>query len=190
MDSFANIWLSNWRWIVPLAVGVVALALAVSPALQMFYGKPQLFVGNGTRDLGNKTALQCWIFNFPIKNKWLKKIGVKRATAEGISCTYTIQESGSGKIIVPEVVPKMITYGGEPAQRVDLPSGTVPVTVCVVDIDNNTGVVTSFHDFGEREIPIPMGRYSVIMRIDFSDISGVFTKDFMVIYEAPYSYWK
>lgn len=111
MDSFTNIWLANWYWIVPLIVGVVALALAVSPFLQMKYGKPKIELRYNVLDTDSKDTrfLECGIVNKPITNRFLRAWGIQRNEAQDVFVRLTITDLRTKQLVIHDINPNIYT---------------------------------------------------------------------------------
>jgi hypothetical protein len=79
---------SEWQWItlgltfVGLLVAVVALLMALPPILQMLFGGPRIGVSLTTDEREGVSAIRCNIRNRPVANNMLKKIGVRRQSAD------------------------------------------------------------------------------------------------------------
>jgi hypothetical protein len=93
-----------WDWAVILGVigvglGVPALAVAIPPFFQMMWGRPQLeiqfveFTGTDGKDL------MCSILNKPVKNRFLKAVGVRRDSGD-LNASFDLLEEGSGKLLL------------------------------------------------------------------------------------------
>ncbi len=140
-----SFWGANWQWLVPLIVRVVALALAVSPALQMKYGRPQISIGQPKpRVIDDSVFWQYAIKNMPIKGKFLNILGVTRRTAEGVisPCLITNCEDSTKQY---RFIPKIQDYTGNGlGQSVNIASGaTVHATFLIVE---QNGDVSLFDD--------------------------------------------
>lgn len=120
-----------WQWVaivasfIALVLGLVALPTVV----QMIWGHPQIVLGFDVRELLDGRILQCNIWNSPILNRWLRRLCVRRMTAEDIVAHFTIKEVGTDRIVYPGIVPELITYAGSSAQRVSLPGLLFPLTL-------------------------------------------------------------
>jgi hypothetical protein len=85
-----------------VAIGLPALAMSVLPFAQMMWGRPKLkfeFV-DFTGDDGKN--LICSIQNEPVRNRFLKFIGVTRDTAE-LNAAINILEQGTNKTVVMQI---------------------------------------------------------------------------------------
>jgi len=89
----------NWEW-VGIVLGGGGLAMAIPSIFQMLWGRPILKVvfENGVEE--SKRFLPVYLSNPPIKNRFLRTLGVRRETIQSITAQFRISELGSGKIVI------------------------------------------------------------------------------------------
>ena len=63
----------------PLAVGVLALAVATPSLFQAIWGKPKIAFKQNAKDVSDTCYLNIDIRNIPISNSFLKWMGVHRS---------------------------------------------------------------------------------------------------------------
>src|SRR3984893_17823850 len=83
-----------------IVLGLVALAMAVPPFIQMFFGAPQIIIRLDHRQLINPNgkSLQVHVTNDIISGKWLRRLRVMRQPTD-ILAYFSISEAA--KVIVP-----------------------------------------------------------------------------------------
>jgi len=92
-----------------LVIGLIALlvsAVSVPSALQMFWGGPLLRFDFGELDGSDMKVFYCTIYNVPIQNRTLQKVGVRREPAV-ISVRFRICEAGSNRIVLDTAQAKL-----------------------------------------------------------------------------------
>lgn len=77
----------------------VGIAMATPSIFQMFWGKPLLKVEFERNVEEDKRSLVIFLSNPPIKNRLLKKLGIRRGGIQSLEIQFRIREFGSGKII-------------------------------------------------------------------------------------------
>jgi len=93
-------------WI-SLLIGLIALAVAIVALLPIFFGKPKLEISLRVLDLSGERYLQCYIFNRPIDNRFLKLLCVRRSIAADVFALFSIEDARTSKMIVKDVVPEI-----------------------------------------------------------------------------------
>jgi hypothetical protein len=90
----------NWEWVGIVLAGV-GLAMATPSIFQMLWGRPTIKMQfeNGVKEVDR--FLPVYLSNPPIKNKILKKLGVRRETIQSLTAQFRISELGSGRVIIP-----------------------------------------------------------------------------------------
>lgn len=90
----------NWEW-VGIALAGAGLAMATPYILQMLWGRPTIKMQfeNGVKEVDR--FLLVYLSNPPIKNKLLRKLGVRRETIQSLTAQFRISELGSGRVIIP-----------------------------------------------------------------------------------------
>jgi hypothetical protein len=146
----------HWLAIIGVALGVAAIVMAAPPLFQMFFGRPRLafeaqdFTGSDGR------ILVIAIKNPPIRNRFLRSIGVEREFGDVIAF-FDIQELGTGRIVADSVRGQMQTvhlheFG---FQGRSMPGFTVGLTVLATR--NGQASIVSAH--AEEIRDIPLGHY-------------------------------
>ncbi len=90
----------NWEWVGIVLAGV-SLAMASPSILQRFCGRPLVKVEFGRAVAGNERLLLVYLQNLPIRNRVLRKLGVRRDTVQSLTAHFRISEFGSNKVIDP-----------------------------------------------------------------------------------------
>ncbi|MFC1909629.1 hypothetical protein ACFLXD_07320 [Chloroflexota bacterium] len=171
-------------FIISIVALVVAL-MALPTVAQMIWGKPNLSLDFEDRVGEGGKVMVCKIFNLPIKNRLLRKIGVRTTVAEGIIAHFEIKVANTDEVIYPGVVPHIITYDGNiKAQRVNLAASVFNAFFRIVSVQGNKVTV-----FGE-EIVLIVGRYTVFAEITSERNITKAKKDIVVTNKIPYAYWE
>jgi hypothetical protein len=127
-----------WQWIGLLA-GVISLPIAIvslPSILQFFCGPPRITIEFGDSHRDGLKILRAYIENQQVP-RWMRRLGVARQPAH-IFADYRVTESGSGKVVVPCVRPRInVENGGEPALRVELASGLPGLCAILAMNDQN-----------------------------------------------------
>jgi len=90
----------NWEWVGVVLAGV-GLTMATPSILQMLLGRPKIKMQfeNGVKEVDR--FLLVYLSNPPIKNKLLRKLGIRRETIQSLTAQFRISELGSRKVIIP-----------------------------------------------------------------------------------------
>jgi hypothetical protein len=155
-----------------LIIAIVALVIsimALPTALQMFFGRPRLWVDFQEMDSDIGKRVVCMIYNTSIQNRSLNKIGVKRDPAI-ISATYQIRESGTNRVMLDTARGYLIDIGGNLNQGA--PRATLledaPVSFSCLLHKKADGEVIAMNLDTRQQIVLPPGRY----RVDIAVRSG------------------
>lgn len=142
----------HWLAIIGVVLGVGAIIMAVPPLFQMLFGRARLifeahdFTGTDGR------ILVLAIKNPPVRNRFLRSLGVERETGKVISF-FDIQELGTGRIIAQGVRGQMQTVHlrelGLEGQS--MPGFTVGITVLATR--NGQASIISGHPEEIRDLP-------------------------------------
>jgi hypothetical protein len=99
-EGFFGRFPNNWEWVGIVLAGA-GLAVATPSILQRLWGRPKIKIEfeNGVKEMDR--FLPVYLSNPPIKNKFLKRLGVRRETVQSLTAAFRISELGSGKIIIP-----------------------------------------------------------------------------------------
>src|SRR6266849_1229537 len=103
--------------IVGIILGLVAIAMAVSPFAQMIWGRPELKF-DFSEFTGDRKMLVCTIKNERVKNRFLRWIGVRREKGE-LQAFISIKEQGTNKYIAKDISADLHTHVRETGLKVD-----------------------------------------------------------------------
>ncbi len=155
----------NWEWAGIVLAGV-GLAMAVPSIFQMFWGRPALKVKfeNGIKEA--ERFLPVYLSNPPIKNKFLKTLGVRRGTIQSITAQFRISELGSNTIVITSRQGRLYSDDDPDDKgrlRITLPpTFSVAACIMVVSWDLKCGKAIIPPDRLRNEIvSIPEGAYRV-----------------------------
>jgi hypothetical protein len=96
----AFIGIIEWE-LVGIVIAGLGLVTAVPSVFQMFWGRARIDTQFEVSAHGNERMLVIFFQNPPIKDKWLKLLGIKREEVQSLSAEYRISEFGSKKVIMP-----------------------------------------------------------------------------------------
>ena len=150
-----------------LLIGLTALAvagMALPTIFQMLFGRPKLTFDTDEFTGPDGTILVLRIKNDPVKNKFLRHIGVEREAAD-VLAFFEIQEQGTGKYLV-RMLPGLLTH--PPTRTVgilarSMPGFSVGLTV-LCSKDGAAGIVDARAGPSNPTVPLPAGHY--IARMD------------------------
>src|ERR1700730_13998545 len=99
--------------VVGLVVGVIALAMALPTALQMFCGAPRILFNFSEINAGDgRKMLYCDLSNAPVENRVLRRLGVRRDPTV-ITARFRICEAGSNSIMMDTAQARLIDTIGD-----------------------------------------------------------------------------
>lgn len=173
------------EWALLISALAFALSLIALPAaLQMFCGKPDIQTSYRVIPVEDQLHLVCTLQNPPIKNKFLKALGIRRKTAESVSAKYTIYDE-RGKIIAEDVIAAIrhIFGGGfedEVNRTLDV---SIPASEAYTDFalayyaGMRVGLVgDEFHP----STVLPIGKYTASIKIKLAEKEMEETRHFVV----------
>jgi hypothetical protein len=173
------------EWAFSISLIALALALIGLPAaLQMFYGKPDVKTSYGVRPVDDQLHLVCALQNPPIKNKFLKALGIRRKTAESVSAKYTIYDE-RGKIIAKDVIAAIRhIFGGGFKDEVNLTLDvSIPASEAYTDfaLAYYAGMrVALVGDEFHPSTDLPIGKYTASIKIKLAEKEIEETRHFVV----------
>jgi len=168
-------------------IALVVAIMALPTIFQMIWGKPKLMILFGVKEIPDGKILQCELVNPPIRNKLLKRLGIRRVTAEDIMGRFYIEEYGSRRVVFPGEVPKIITHNGtEGHQRIGLAASFFPAIFGIV--------LSSYTDkrvyvFEEQETVLPPGKYCACIHVTMEGKPFEKQRNFVVSQTHPFAYW-
>jgi hypothetical protein len=172
------------QWILG-GIGVAALVIALLPP-QMIWGQPKITVKFDFLDIEGGRVLRCCVYNLPIVRGILHKMHVTRMPVDHLIADYKVKEQGTNKVVFTGVVPKIVDYTGNYAQRVSLPASAFSVNFGILAI-NKDGKVNVFDDSNGKYLE--PGQYYAEVSIMAGAKSINEKKSFVVVKEVPYAYW-
>ena len=161
-------WL-EWSDIVLSIIAFGFAVVSLPTAFQMWWGKSYPSVEFRSRRIDPGTGLEIIITNRPIKNTFLKRMGVYRETIHGLSASATITEHGTGRL-VGELPLKINIVKGEAAFLVDLHAGMMAWAVPI--FHGGTSSMASLPPEEGTEPKLQPGRYECQLELSWS--RGVF----------------
>jgi hypothetical protein len=150
-----------------LVISVVALLLAIPPMLQMIFGRPKIRIAVASSFEQGAQLLICSIYNMPIRNWFLNKIGIARSATD-VFVLFDVREHGTNKIIANAFRPML--YDSKTSMKgLSLTiNPSLPLCFTVVAHDD-TGAMTEDHTPSEnKRLKLPAGEYFA----DFKIASG------------------
>jgi len=91
------------NWVIGI-LGLVAFVLAVlamPSVMQMLWGRAQLRTEYKLDANGEERSLIVFLSNPPVRQKFLKRIGVQRVAIQSLEASFRIREAGSGTVLDP-----------------------------------------------------------------------------------------
>jgi len=175
-----------WLWVVSI-IGIMAFVMAVKPFVQAIWGKPEIEVDFGVKDLEGGRVLQCEICNPPIRHKILRLLGVTRVTAEDITAEFRIKEHGRQSEIFAAVA-QIQTFGGTYAHRISLAGSVIPAVFGIAIAIMDKGEVKPFGE--DVTTVLSPSAYCAYVRILVGGKLITKERTFVVTDESPYAYWE
>lgn len=175
----------NWEW-VGIILAVVGIAMGVQPFLKMWYGNPKLEFRFDIEDTPPFCFYECHIFNVPITNKFLRKMGVRRDTAQDVSAAYEILKKPTGEVVCPSTTVQIKTQTGVVAQRIVLPASYSPSIFAIFYLDKNTSEAFVARD---NKLLLPMGSYYARVTVVEGEEIFITGCNFTVDDKHPFVYW-
>lgn len=141
-----------------LAISVVALLLAIPPMLQMIFGRPKIRIKFDSSFEQGAQLLICNIYNMPIRNWFLKNMGITR-DATDVYASFDLREHGTKKIVASAFRPRLYdtkrSVGG-----LSLPCKPALPLCFVVAEHGDTGAIAVDHALSEnKSLKLPVGEY-------------------------------
>ncbi len=182
----------NWEWAGFVLAGI-GIAMAVPSIFQSLWGRPFLRTRfeNGV-DKANR-FLPVYLDNPPVRNRILKRLGIRRDTIQSLTIHFQIKEAGSGKIIVP-IRQARIYSDDDPndmgRDRIALPpTFSVAASVMIVrwDIQKKKALIPP--DRLRTEYPLDSGRYIVDISLIVDGDPTIVSRQFVVGQKADDLSW-
>ena len=174
---------NNWQWVSIILAGV-GLAMSSPSILQMFFGRAIIRLEFERYVEGENRALAVELKNPPVKNKILKKLGVKRETMQSIEVQFRIREFGSGRIIENLRSPRIYSPSDSTnlgKDRISLPpTFSVGANFIVISSDIKSNVAFILPDHLNPKTQIIQGYYQAIIDVVIDGEPTIFKRQFMV----------
>jgi len=177
-----------WEWftLVTGIMGGVAFLMAIQPFLHTIWGRPRISFIFHVEDMEKQCYYGCEIHNDPIKNKLLRKLGIRRDLAQDVAATFEIREKGTNKLICPRTPALIKTSQGVGGFRVSLPASFFPATFAIVFIDKANKTVQIMRD---DKIVMTMGDYTATIQVVVGEDRFVGKCNFVIDSKHPFVYW-
>lgn len=150
------------------------------------YGRAHLDLSYKVVPVDGQLHLVCVIQNAPIKNRFLKAIGVWRETAEDVSVEYNINDV-KGNPIVHDVLARIrhVFDGGFEGKVASKLHTRIPSSVAYTDFalayyDSTINQVIVVGDEVTEYMILPIGKYHATIKIQMVEQTINETKDFVV----------
>lgn len=169
-----------------VAIGVLALAMSVSPFSQMIWGRPKLkfefveFTGTEGKNL------ICSIQNEPVKNRFLKFIRVSRDTGN-VNASFSVVEQGTGKNIATAISALINDAAAREMALVVSARPHFHVGFPVIHCTKNGPIV--FDPRREEAIPVPTGNFIAHILIVCGDSTHILHKMMSVHPDPTRTFW-
>jgi hypothetical protein len=173
------------EWALGISILASALSVMALPAaLQMFCGKPDIKIHYGVIPVEDQLHLVCTLQNPPIKNKFLKALGIRRKTVESVRAKYTIYDE-RGNIIAEDVIAAIRhSFGGGFEGKVNLELDVrIPASEAYTDfaLAYYAGrMVSLVGDECHPTTVLPIGKYTASIKIKSAEKEIEETRHFVV----------
>jgi len=173
------------EWALGISILASALSVMALPAaLQMFCGKPDIQIHYGVIPVEDQLHLVCTLHNPPIKNKFLKALGIRRKTAESVSAKYTIYDE-RGNIIAEDVIAAIRhifggSFEGEVNRTLNV---SIPASETYTDFALAYCAGLTVGLIGDEFHPstvLPIGKYTAAIKIKLAEKEIEETRHFVV----------
>ncbi len=148
---------------------------------QMICGRPKIEI---SYDVSNRATLSCLLYNRPIKNRFLKIIGVYRRQVDSLSASFSIENICKSKAEVTNIIARIDTAHDVPKVSVSLPASDIPANIDLI-MGANNGTAKTIAHYEPKNIDLTTGEYRVIIRIKASEKEGKYSRKFTVGWHAP-----
>ena len=176
------------QW-VALIISLVAVLMAVPGLLQRKYGAPKIVITFDEEESENYRYLGCAIYNRPILQGLLRRLGVRREMAQDVVASFAISEQGTNRVICPESNTKIKTQQGVAWDRIELPASVIPARIVVVNFDRE-GKVVVCKEFKEQAKVLASGAYTASIRVLSGDKVHKVEHGFVVSDSHPFAKWR
>lgn len=182
----------NWEWVGIVLAGV-GLTMATPSILQLLWGRPVLRTRfeNGVQEI--ERFLPIYLENPPVKNRLMRRLGVRRDTIQSLTVQFRIIEAGSGKIIIP-IRQARIYSDDDPTDmgrdRISLPpTFSVAASVMIVRWDTQKNKALIPPDRLRTEYPLDAGQYRVDVSLIVDGDPIIVSRQFVVGQKADDLSW-
>jgi len=151
-----------------LVVAVVALIFALPPLLQMMQGGPVIKIHFDATTEQDAQFLLCRVFNMPVRNLFLRMIGVARAPTE-VFAVFDIREHGTNKIVANSFRARLTDVRDHTHGLVLTVKPSLPVIFTVVEHEPKGAFCASYAPSELQRLPLPPGEYFVDVTIAWGE---------------------
>jgi hypothetical protein len=174
----------HWLAIVGVALGLLAIAMAIPPMLQMMFGRPKLeFKPDEFTDENGKMLL------LGIKNRatgFLRRLGVEREMGN-VLAYFDIQEQGSKRFFLKDISARVACAA---TQEQGLLARALPLFTSGVLVLHNRAGTAGIIDGRKGDLrPIGVGHYTAIFTIVCGEQVHKFEKNFTVADTEAFTIW-
>jgi hypothetical protein len=159
--------------------------MAVQPFIQFIWGRVKLTAELDAKDEDDGSRnLTCWIYNWPINNKVLKFLKLKRDTANAVTIECTIKDIRTKTNIIKNKLLEIITAKTE-GLEVSLPSSVNPAWVELIKTNKDGKTILVDDD----SIVFKPGKYALQLKILY-DGELLLQRAYFSVGNAPHElYW-
>ena len=172
-----------------LVLGLVALALALVPFLQMVCGAAAIRIDFVDASQPHGRVLLCQVQSKPVENALLKAMGVARATVDTYA-RFEIRQHDSHEIIASDFRPKLHDLASL-MQSLALPlKEPLGAIFCIMEQTNSKGAIAINEAPGEpRDLPLAPGDYWVEVEVAYGNKTQSASKSFAIAEFKDESRW-
>ena len=172
----------EWLALAALLAGVVVLPRAC----QRLWGRPEIEIAFDESVGNNSKVLVCHLYNRPIRNRFLRRIGVRRESAR-VTAEYMVIDKRSGKRVVDLTQAVFVRQDQSTAKEIDLPPAMTRTTLGIA-LAKDSGVFVLENRQGAAK-PLPAGTFHVPLVVHCGAKRFEFGRHFVVKVNPRNSVW-
>jgi len=181
--------MGNWGFVEWFSIAGSALAIVALPSVfQMIWGAPHLEFDFGATKEGEKGTLRCTVYNYPIENWFLRKVGVRRESAT-VYAAYKIH----GSEFSTEVISPILTNYQGNSRQVEIAAGPVGAAMGIIFINGDKAYIVEdprFKNLPDAPVsPINAGTYLIQILVFCGEKNFKKSAEFVITKNAADSYW-
>ena len=150
--------------VVALIVGVVAMLMAAPPFFQMIYGRPKIRIRFDSTIERGFNVLLCNVYNQPVTNFFLKKLGVTR-TPTDVFASFDVREHGTNKIIANSFRANLFDGKANVSGLTLVAKPPLPIVFSIVEHGDKGAFAHDYAPSQTKSVLLPPGEYFADVKI-------------------------